>query len=566
MYMDDYYNEQIEKYEKDRAIAALGMEVSLSFVNFKNDKQKQKLREEIRKMQGEELSKAGKIRKKIINEINSLKSSSSYVSTLKVDEVIRNTESRYKISLDYSEKSDMSLDISTDSLKALEKYITDYINAKRNIEQAKQQLEHSKKNSREQQGRTTTNSTKVSSGSTYNNKPTGSYGYTTTIPKTANQPNKPFNATTNEERKKLIKQKIAERIKNQSGIYGIDYEEKQVIKELYPEFNGYDEYFSIDILDKGIIINKISNQKNISTQKMMEVGLTILKVVTQQLLHDHRVDQPELFHELGMKNTFEKYKPIYDKYMKWYKSLKPAEKAKVDREIAQDDVYTRTFGETIATPEQLKNKINIAVKNNIVNDAFNYYHANDMGIIDFYTKTMHASRYMSIDDIASLYNSLKEKYEGFGIYPRNEEDKIRLQKQKDEQLEKLQTDFAKVILSRLEEHSKSVDIEKMTEEQKHLYFEKEHKKLAAICLEVLKEEPITETLNDITTKEESKENKESIMNTYKVKEEARTRIYGLSKVQKALAQLTGKWQRYTELMEKPELNKHEQEELKGMFR
>ena len=43
-------------------------------------------------------------------------------------------------------------------------------------------------------------------------------------------------------------------------------------------------------------------------------------------------------------------------------------------------------------------------------------------------------------------------------------------------------------------------------------------------------------------------------------------MYNLSAVKKALAKASGKWQVYLILMEKEELTKAEQEELKGMFK
>ena len=53
--------------------------------------------------------------------------------------------------------------------------------------------------------------------------------------------------------------------------------------------------------------------------------------------------------------------------------------------------------------------------------------------------------------------------------------------------------------------------------------------------------------------------------TYKAKEEAKARVYGLSAVKKAFAQVSGKWARYTMLMEKEELTEEEQKEIVSMF-
>ena len=45
--MDEtYYNERIKDYEQERAVAALAMDICVGYIDFKNDREKKKLKME----------------------------------------------------------------------------------------------------------------------------------------------------------------------------------------------------------------------------------------------------------------------------------------------------------------------------------------------------------------------------------------------------------------------------------------------------------------------------------------------------------------------------------------
>ena len=86
-----------------------------------------------------------------------------------------------------------------------------------------------------------------------------------------------------------------------------------------------------------------------------------------------------------------------------------------------------------------------------------------------------------------------------------------------------------------------------------------------IIIDLFNERPLSTSLQKASSM--NLEGKgENLVETYEAKKDAKTRIYGLSKFKKTVSKISGKWSKYLMLMDKDELTKSEQEELKGMFR
>ena len=86
MYMgDSYYSRQIERLERERIIAALAMNTAISFISFKNERIRNKLRDRIRNLTSSSLDKATSMRKKLTNDLKKVESK-SFISSFDVED------------------------------------------------------------------------------------------------------------------------------------------------------------------------------------------------------------------------------------------------------------------------------------------------------------------------------------------------------------------------------------------------------------------------------------------------------------------------------------------------
>ena len=58
---------------------------------------------------------------------------------------------------------------------------------------------------------------------------------------------------------------------------------------------------------------------------------------------------------------------------------------------------------------------------------------------------------------------------------------------------------------------------------------------------------------------------DNLVKDYEAKKEAKSQVYGLSKLSKTMAKISGKWKKYVNLIEKEELSAAERTELTSMF-
>ena len=556
MYMgDSYYSRQIERLERERIIAALAMNTAISFISFKNERIRNKLRDRIRNLTSSSLDKATSMRKKLTNDLKKVESK-SFITSFDVEDLLKNNQSRYQIKLDYRELQSIARTIADDPVAALKEYSLSYNNTRRQIEQLKKDQEESKKAEEERKREQARQQIREYEEPV--STPTSYYEPRRTEP----VKKVPYLGTTDDESRKLLQESIDKEIANKYGFIGFSYDEEKRIKELYPELSSSMGYYSVKTLEKGVRINNIATKADVNTDEIMEMGLLTFEVVTKELLENNRFKSVDIFNKIGMNNCLEKYKTAYKKYQNYYKKLSPEQKDKIKEQIKGNKRYANMFNDQIASPELLTAVINIKVSNYIVENYFSFYNYEQK---DFYMKTSHATKYMSIQEIVSLYKRIEFKERERGIYTQNDEDRRLQEQSKREYLEQLQRDFANVILSRLESYNKQVDYFKMSDIEKEVYNRETQEKLAAIINDLFKEQPLSASLQE-SAKSNEVGRGENLVETYESKKQAHTQVFGLSRIKKAFAKISGKWSKYLMLMDKDELSKTEQEQLKGMFR
>ena len=560
---ESFYDRQIEKAKEKQAISVLAMNVCASIIKFNKERTREQIKERIRNLQTSDKKKKASVKTKIQNELSKVKDN-NYYGTREVEEEIKFQEGKYTLNLDYSTRHNLARTISDNPVNALKTYASDYVQAVNEVDRLEEQKRDEQKREqdriREREQQRLERERKVESNqSSYSGLST--YGHSYSTSNAAPKKPVPFSAATTEESKKLVEEAIEKAIHDKYGYSSISYDEEKRIKELYPEFNRYRNYVSVDTLKKGIRIENIVNKQQINVQEMMELGQLTLNVVTKELVEGDQTYEPQLFSKLKMRNNLDKYKDAYNKFMKQYNKLSLEEKNKINAQVEKSENYSKLFGKRIITPEQLTNKINYAVIDYIVKEPNFYDYENN----NIYAKTMQATKYMNVDQIVSLYKNLKNNFYR-PYYGVSEEDQQRIENNRRKQLALLQQEFARVVLDKLQKHNKFKNTLNLSEEELHKLIEKDSEKMASIIVDLFKETPLSDNFKNIKNENRLEGQGTNLEETYKAKEEAKARVYGLSAVKKAFAQVSGKWARYTMLMDKEELTQKEQEELKGMFK
>ena len=557
---ESYYNERIKDYEKDRAVAALAMDICVGYIDFKNDRERKKAKDGIYLIQNVDMAKAQKGHKKILDSIKKIEQL-SHTSSFEISRSIQEMQRSYRLNLTSSDCDRIADEIRKDPVEALRTYARRYMYAKQSIQRLEKEKEEAKNKAAERRKQTESSKTIRESGyGTYSG--TSSYSSydkyeRTPIKKT------PYSGSTPEQSKELIKEDIDKKIANEYGSHKFSSEEIDRITKLYRRINAYGKgYYSIDTLEKGIQIEKIVSKNELNIDDIMNLAIATYEVTVKELLfHNSLNESNELFRKIDAINSIYKYKEGYNKFMKYYSSLSQEAKKEIDRQITNNRDYNRLFGKNLVTPDALTLKVNNYVSDYLVKNRKNVYPTTD-----YYSRTTHATRYMDIDQIANLYKRLKYDIYEAPIRAEDPEEEKRIIENRKRELAQLQKDFAHVILTKTQSFSKLKDITKMDEKEQEKYFEEQNAKLASICKDIFEEEPIAEELKEEVRKHNLEGRGTNLKDSYEAKKSVSDRVYGISSVKKAFAQITGKWARYMMLLEKEELNKKEQEELTNMFR
>ncbi len=559
--MDEtYYNERIKDYEQERAVAALAMDICVGYIDFKNDRERKKAKDGIYLIQNVDMAKAQKGHKKILDSIKKIEQL-SHTSSFEISRSIQEMQRSYRLNLTSSDCDRIADEIRKDPVEALRTYARRYMYAKQSIQRLEKEKEEAKNKAAERRKQTESSKTIRESGyGTYSG--TSSYSSydkyeRTPIKKT------PYSGSTPEQSKELIKEDIDKKIANEFCSHKFSSEEIDRITKLYRRINAYGKgYYSIDTLEKGIQIEKIVSKNELNIDDIMNLAIATYEVTVKELLfHNSLNESNELFRKIDAINSIYKYKEGYNKFMKYYSSLSQEAKKEIDRQITNNRDYNRLFGKNLVTPDALTLKVNNYVSDYLVKNRKNVYPTTD-----YYSRTTHATRYMDIDQIANLYKRLKYDIYEAPIRAEDPEEEKRIIENRKRELAQLQKDFAHAILTKTQSFSKLKDITKMDEKEQEKYFEEQNAKLASICKDIFEEEPIAEELKEEVRKHNLEGRGTNLKDSYEAKKSVSDRVYGISSIKKAFAQVTGKWARYMMLLEKEELNKEEQEELTNMFR
>ena len=534
MYYDDKYNDEIRRFESKQKEAIIAMAVCLDLIKYKNERNRRKINDIISNLKKSDLSQSTSLSKALAKELDKVDKTKRFISSFDVKKMLEEKGTKFSFSIDTRKALEMAEKIANSPDTALKHFVYDFNQARRDIKRTGE--ERTKKLEQEEERKRERARKKLEE----------------------EQRKHPYNGITDEESKRLLSEDIDNKL--DSSDYRFSSEESARIRELYPQINYGNMYYSIDTLEKGMAIDRLSKKDRPQVMLMINIVYDVIDVVTNELLYNNDLSKPDIFTKVGVEKSLEKYKKAYDKYMAYYQSLTPEQRRKEEEQIAYYPDYQEAFGNHIATPEQIITAANNKIKNRMIKQQRDFF---GVRAEKCFRVTSHATKYMEIEEIAELYKSIRYEFEKTTYW--NSEDKATVELYK-EYLEKIQIDFSNVILNRLEKNNKEVSFSKMTEAEKKAYYEEQNEKIAAICIDILKEQPLSSFLQDKARNHDLEGRGNNIKETYEAKETAKRRVYGLSTVKKAMAQISGKWSRYTMLMEKDELNKQEQDELVGMFR
>ncbi len=514
--MNDY-DERKNELEYERRKIMLAMEIYLSLIEFKSEKQKNSILDRIDTMTRTNIESARLFRDKILNELSKSKNKTTGRMELMIADEVVKLQNKHSVNLDKDDILEIAENASKDPIKALTDNLSKYIFYKINVKSLEEQKNNYESSNEE-------------------------YDYES------------FKELSEEEIVNLVDESIDKAIENNESL---NDDEKDRLLEAYPELSSIGDYYTADIVNDALILNSIV-EKDISSTGSTFASMSVLSLnllVRNLLFKDYNSPQPKIFNKLGIDDTYDKFVKGYNKFREKYDKLDINLQVDAKKQIGNNVDYVSAFGENIVYPEQFKRVVNECVTSYIV-DNYDTYYKND----DFYGKTLHATKLMAIDDIESLYKQLKDKIRNSRV------DSQLSINTRDHKLASLQLDFARVILTRLEEHNKDVDITKLDESELHEYYEERDKRLIGICHDILGEDVLDEQLKEVEKNNSLDGVGTNLKETHDAKESAKNQVYGLSETKKALVKITNKWSRYVSLMDKDNLSKSEREELQSIFK
>lgn len=613
----NYYDEQIKREQKKLNIYARLVDVGMRYLQAKNNRKQNALFGAWTKVKyakdGRERSARLKTLLKVLNEENSFKSRTHTSS--EVSKAIRDSFRGTQIELDYTDASKFAYEISYDAKKSIEKYALEYVRSLDNIERFRRQ--QAKEASEVKEPKKETNTVSYESytsmtPSTYQRDETPVYA-TTSNPRRTDKDNvmaggkvvyTKYDSFEEREKKAMayLDEKIEASRKRSFGKFFFTTDEEIMLRKVL----GDDKYLGItDLVEEGLAMqdvlyrlqtyerdSKLPFKKPGYTPNLndiVDVALGVYRHLPEELMMKSYALNPEgryaikLRSKSKMSNSLEIYEKIYAIYLNYYNRLSDEDKLKIKNTFNTNgayDYYKKTFNIVdfeIISPSKLKLFVNRKVSEKLVESYLDYMDDD----IEHYNTLARAVTYMDIGEIASVYASIKAKYEMyFSVMPGKDE-----QKQVEASMKRkaaLQKNFVNVILSKMNVNGLSL--------------EEKNKKIEYIIKEVLHEQPMFE----LDLVKEPEENAQEVVSE---KEEERTvkssdgmyhyvagtdhertsnralaarynaqhRFFGMSKLEQTLAKMSGKWARFGELWDRAlttnEAEQHEiADELDLMFR
>ena len=295
---------------------------------------------------------------------------------------------------------------------------------------------------------------------------------------------------------------------------------KTKIERAYPNLNNYDSFYSYEILYEGIELSNIEHRKKFMDIEITKAAILTYKILTEYLISGYSSSsspKEELFNRFNIKDSLKKYEQIYDKYMKFYNSLSKEEKENILNRINNNSYYKSLFGEGIITPEKLKDKVNLYVKNYIIENKRTFFPA-----YNEYGKTSHALKYMTPEEVNRVYIGVTAN-----------EDYYYSNYMSNEKREKYQTMFAKIVLNKLEEKSNSSSAYHLSNEQQAEI----DRKIAAIIVNLFKEEPINKNYQQIAQRDDLTSLYQSLLEQHNSKKNTTPSIFGPERVMNSFKNL-----------------------------
>ena len=454
-----------------------------------------------------------------------------------------------RIELDYSEKMDHADRIASDPKKALIHYLEEMIKYEKWIEKEKIELSKPEKKEKEEK--------KDYDGS--------SYTRSDLAPSYSSRSTAQYNATNDEEEieeKPVTNEKVTADIEAAIDKGTVTNLKESEIRQVYPFLDSSSDYDSMHIFKAGLKAEEIDKKKELTLYDMMVMAMKTHAIMVKELTQGAKLPGKieELYDKYNIKNSFEKYRRTYDRFMKYYLSVSEEKRKRIDNVSVMPHNYEETFGKGIVTPERLLSKINTDVREIIFekrHDSFTVFN-NDY----FYARMLHATRYMNLEDVKLIYNDIRGDWERELIYARDEEERKYLETAREHNLETIQTAFARVLMQKTELISgRSIWVSNEDEVKKQSI------KMAAIIKYLFKEKIKNKGIEIAAEGQDLGTIYRELDTTYRAKFQAsynRRRIedvYGLERVKKAFSTLMGMDARIAYLMRKEILSPVEQEEL-----
>ena len=214
--------------------------------------------------------------------------------------------------------------------------------------------------------------------------------------------------------------------------HAIPYEDRQELRELFPELRSYKSaYYNLDtienIIETSCIIRSVEENNYIDVETLMNLAINVHSLVYRRLLtydleknDDEYKDARKLIANINLPNPIKVYESAYNIFFNYYRSLSKEEQREIcvsiERKMPYE--YKSLFDikdaipyeiDTIVNNVKIKSKINETVKHEILtNNAIRF---DELDNKEIPMLLAYATVYMSDADVLSIYRSLEEKNE-----------------------------------------------------------------------------------------------------------------------------------------------------------
>ncbi len=607
---ESYYDNLIEKEQRKLNVTARLLEVAMGYLIPKNNRKQNNLSNAWTKLKYAKDNKERTARLntfvKLLNEERAF--TTRLVSSTEVSKELRKRFNGSKFELEPHEYSTYSYEIGSQAKDAVLKYVRDYVDLIRHIEQLRRSKDQDMKDAQERERQAAREME-----SQYSSRPAETYDSTVyaTVPSSrireAEHTVKVGDKVVfhdydefevREERAiKYLEDKIATTRARGYGKFFLTTDEEKMLRSVL----GDGKYLHVtSLVEDGLALQDVlfrlqqyerdskfpfrrsDYRPNLSD--VFDAAISVYRYLPEELMLPTYALDKEGKYEIklrkmaGMDKGLETYEKIYAIYLNYFNRLDDEEKNKLKSTFMTNgayDYYKKQFNITefeIISPSKLKLFVNRKIKDNMLNNYTTYMDNN----VEHYNALTRATSYMSVEDLASLYHAMREKYNTYAtVYPGPDEQQQRVAQE--ERRRNLQENFVNAILRKmnlgnlsLEEKNKKIEYIVKEVLHENLLFEVSVKPLAP---------EVTETHEEV--REEVKEETRTVkaddgMYHYRAGEEeqrttnramaarynAQHRFFGMSKLEQTVARMNGKWAIFKKLWDQAAtMDRAEQEEV-----